>query len=97
MANRPIILTDTTDRILPLAWGVAGGDVNANKVTVANTMINSNIANIKANTINLNGADIDIYGTNRLNMQSPNVILQGDTANIAAVNLIMDSVNFTFT
>lgn len=96
MANRPIIMTDTTDRILPLAWGVAGGDVNANKVTVANVIINNSMANISVNNISLSGNDINIYSSNQLNLSSPNLQLQNTNTNIATSELKVNGTNTEF-
>lgn len=68
MAIRPVIYTDGTDKTLPLAWGVEGGNViahnltvtNANGVTNANISISNSVAAINNSSFDMSYSNISI-------------------------------------
>lgn len=81
MADQHIVITDTTDRVLPLAWGVAGGNIISNNVnitnstgtTTANVVINNAVVTMNSSTITVdntntsfNNADVAINSTNNV-------------------------------
>ena len=95
MADQHIVLTDTTDRVLPLAWGVAGGNIMSNNVNVANST-GTTTANVVINNavVTMNNSTITVNNTNTV-FNDTGVVINSinNAANVAFSDTAISSSN----
>ena len=109
MAENRIIMTDSRNVLLPLAWGVAGGNLIGNNLSIDKSLGSEQLASVgifNANfnasaingTFNVSVKDVAIYGQNYSYLGSQNDILisAGNTIQTTATNRIaLGSSNVT--
>jgi hypothetical protein len=97
MADQHIVLTDTTDRVLPLAWSVAGGTIVSNSVNITNS-IGTTTANVAINNavVTMNNSTITVDNTNTsFNNTGITINSTNNVANVAFSDTSINSSNST--